>query len=540
AIGRPVSVDIIRGGELPDYFGGPLSPFLADAGFPYRDLGIHCLSLIAAFLGPIEDVKAEWRSLGGEPSLAFDEWRTLVSCRDGIGQFQLTWNVKPIQNQVIVQGTNGVLRLDLFSLFSSHRRATPGPRAAERLVNALAESTATASGTVKGAAMFASGKVKRLQGVRDHVADFYARLDDGRPMTVDLEGATQLVRWNEAVARAAEADQAERIAALGPADGAVDVLVTGASGSVGSNVVARLLDSGTSVRCLVRRVPNHPLPGVQYVVGNLGDPAAVDAAVAGAKRVVHAGATMQGSEADFESGTVVGTRNVVESCLRHGVTQLVHISSLAVLDYGGADHGRALDEDSPLEPLPHERGLYTRTTAEAEAIVREAVERHSLPAVIVRPGLIFGGGVDLVTGAVARRAGEGRWLVLGDGEAKLSLIYMDDVVDALMLTIDQDLTDGQIIQLVDPVTPTQDELLAALGDGRKVVHLPASVLRTIGRMSDPLFRKLGRSSPLGPHRLRAGLAHLEFNGTNASKLLGWSPKVGVWEGVKRELSPTPE
>ena len=83
-IGRVVAVDVLRGGETPEYRGGTLPPFFRRAGHPFRDLGIHCLTVIEAFLGPITDVRASWQSLGGEPSIAFDEWRATVTCRDGL------------------------------------------------------------------------------------------------------------------------------------------------------------------------------------------------------------------------------------------------------------------------------------------------------------------------------------------------------------------------------------------------------------------------------------------------------------------------
>ncbi len=51
-------------------------------------------TLIQELLGPIEDVEASWRSLGGDPNLAFDEWRAIVRCQRGLGQFQLTWNTR--------------------------------------------------------------------------------------------------------------------------------------------------------------------------------------------------------------------------------------------------------------------------------------------------------------------------------------------------------------------------------------------------------------------------------------------------------------
>jgi len=85
--------------------------------------------LIQELLGPIEAVEGDYRSLGGDPNLAFDEWRTLVRCKGGLGQFQLTWNVKPMQSQLIIHGTRAVLRVDLFAMFHGKRASTPLPKA---------------------------------------------------------------------------------------------------------------------------------------------------------------------------------------------------------------------------------------------------------------------------------------------------------------------------------------------------------------------------------------------------------------------------
>src|SRR5690606_13837942 len=132
-------------------------PFLRDAGYPFRDLGIHCLTLMQAFLGPVQDVEAEWRSVGGQPSIAFDEWRAVVRCRDGDGQFQLSWNVQPLQHQVVVQGTHGVMHLDLFSLTSTRRRRIPGPRAVERALNTATGAATSLGQTILGTARYATG-----------------------------------------------------------------------------------------------------------------------------------------------------------------------------------------------------------------------------------------------------------------------------------------------------------------------------------------------------------------------------------------------
>ena len=229
----------------------------------------------------------------------------------------------------------------------------------------------------------------------------------------------------------------------------------------------RLVADGKKVRVFVRRLPCKPTPGVEYCFGNLGDPVAVDHAIAGAEVVIHAGAAMKGGWLEHLGGTVLGTQNVIDSCKRHKVKQLVHISSMSVVDWAGSAGKGAVAENAALEPRAEERGAYTRAKLEAEKKVTAAAAA-GLPCVILRPGQIFGGGIPLVNGAVARRAG-GRWLVLGDGKIELPLVYIEDVVDAVMASVEKKVTNGDVIQLIDGEHLTQSDVLA-LGGGREGLH----------------------------------------------------------------------
>ncbi len=530
-IGQVVSVDILRGSAYPPYRGGPLPPQYRSAGYPFRDLGVHALYLFEAFLGPIEGVRAIWESRGGDPNLAYDEWRALVRCERGMGQFQLSWNAKPMQSQIILQGTKGFLRVDLFLMFHALRRSLPLPKPIERVANALTDSIQPLVDVPVGVVRFATGKVKPYQGLHDLVAAFYAALDGHGPPPVDLAEATRVVRFVEEVARAAEADRAAQLARL-PCSDASDVLVTGASGRLGREVVRRLA-AGRKVRVLVRRPPQGLPPGVDVVLGDLGDPDAVERAVRGAGAVVHVGAAMKGGWEEHERGTVVGTRNVVEACRRHGTRKLVHVSSLSVSDWAGSEGG-VLSESSPYEPHPERRGHYTRAKLEAERIVRAAAEQ-GLPAVVVRPGQIFGRDFPLLTQAVAIRAGR-RWVVLGDGKLNLPLVYVDDVVDGIVAALDGPARAGEVVQLVDPYFLTQNELLAqALPAGARVVRLPRALLFAAGRLSEALLALVRRSSPISAYRLRSALSRVRFATDRAPEVLGWQPRVGVAEGLERSL-----
>ncbi|MDQ3367547.1 MAG: NAD-dependent epimerase/dehydratase family protein [Myxococcota bacterium] len=536
ALGQVVSVDILRGSEYPPYEGGPLPPWYRDAGYPFRDIGVHCLYLIQELLGPIEEVDADWRSLGGDPNLAFDEWRAMVRCQRGLGQFQLTYNVKPMQSQLIIHGTKAVLRVDLFAMFHGKRSSTPLPKAAERLINAFTDSIQPLIDVPVGVYKFVRKEVQAYQGLRDLVGDFYHRLDAGEPPPVSIDDAATVVEWVEKVAREADADHEGHLARFQLSD-KVPYLVTGASGSLGKAVVKRLRAGGHRVRVFQRRIPTQPEDGLEYCFGNLGDPAAVERAVKGAEIVIHCGAAMKGGWPEHKGGTVVGTQNVIDSCKRHGVTQLVHISSMSVVDWAGSVGKGNVSEAADVEPRPDERGAYTRAKLEAENLVIAAA-RQGLPTVILRPGQIFGGGIPLINGAVARSAG-GRWLVLGDGKLELPLVYIDDVVDSIVAAISKRLTRGEVIQIIDPEHLTQEQVLELAGGTRPILRVPRAIVFALGKLSELPLGALGKPSPIAVYRLKSALARLHYESDRALTLLGWKPRIGVRDGIRRVTSPAP-
>jgi 2-alkyl-3-oxoalkanoate reductase len=530
ALGDVVGVDVFRSSRYPAYGGGPLPPHMKQAAYPWRDLGIHCLYLFAELLGPITRVDASWRSLGASPDLAFDEWRGLVECERGYGQFQLSWNGQPQESQVVIHGTRGSLRVDLFAMYRVRRRSLPVPKAIERVTNAYAESARPLVEVPANAARFAAGRIKPYQGVRNLIGDFYRRLAAGDPPAVTIEDGAVLVEWLERVAEEAEEEHASLLEQYS-ASGSADVLVTGAAGALGSALVARLVADGKSVRGMVRRPPRTPVPGVQYVIGNLGNPDDVRRAVDGADVVIHAGAAKAGVWDEHRCATVVGTENVIAACQAASVAQLIHISSMSVLHWALADHGVPLTEEAPLEPRPEDRGAYTRAKLRAEVAVAAAAA-DGLPAVILRPGQIFGGSLPLINSIVAFRAA-GRFVVLGSGRARIPLVFLDDVIDGIVAAVDVRLTSGEVIHLIDEEHLDRLQILALAEPERPVTTVPRRTVEAAGRASESVLARLGRQSPLGPSRLPFILADARFESDCAARLLGWRPRVGVREGIRR-------
>src|SRR5262249_41033438 len=155
----------------------------------------------------------------------------------------------------------------------------------------------------------------------------------GDPPPVPAEEGRRVIALLEEVSRRADAAKREYLAERQPAR-QPRILVTGASGFLGRALVARLRQSGEPLRLLVRRPPPNPLgDDVHLVFGDLGNPAVVDRAVQGIEVVYHVGAAMRGGNFEFSSGTIWGTRNIIEACERHGVRRLVYVSSMSVLDH---------------------------------------------------------------------------------------------------------------------------------------------------------------------------------------------------------------
>jgi nucleoside-diphosphate-sugar epimerase len=314
------------------------------------------------------------------------------------------------------------------------------------------------------------------------------------------------------------------------------VLVTGAAGLLGRAVASRLTSLGNGARLLVRRREQaRDLPeDAQVVVGDVNDPASLHAAIEGTDVVLHLAATTRGSADEFERTNVQGTRNVVDGCLRAATCRLVHVSSLSVLDHAGREPGgRPLREDAPLEPFPARRGHYTQTKLAAELVVRQAMESRGLKAVILRPGQILGPGCEAVppNGVAALRG----WNLVGNGSARLPLVYAEDVVDALLLAAFRGGVEGGTYNIVDTTPVTQNEYLAAW---RKRVpekplrRIPEPLALGVAAIIECVAALAGRQAPLTRYRVRSLRPLAGFDTTLASSVLGWQPRVGVARGLE--------
>jgi dihydroflavonol-4-reductase len=166
------------------------------------------------------------------------------------------------------------------------------------------------------------------------------------------------------------------------------ILITGATGHVGANLVRTLLAMGKPVRALVH-IDRRAVEGldIETVQGDVCKPESLDKAFEGVETVYHLAANLSLTAArQMGPVNVSGTRNVVDACLRHGIKRLVHFSSIDAIAYNPEID--LIDESSPL--LQSSDYLsYGQSKAAAEREVQRGLER-GLNVVTVRPTAILG------------------------------------------------------------------------------------------------------------------------------------------------------
>lgn len=535
-IGEVLSVDIIRNSEYPPYAGGPLPGSVTQGSYPFRDLGVHGLYTIEAFLGPVERLSVDYQASGTDPNLHFDEWQAQALTARGVGRLLLSWNARPMENRVFVRGTRGTIEIDRFLQTCRVHRVLPGPKFIGIMLNSFFSAVKDCFRIPWNVVRFATGMLKPSPGIQHGAQAFAHAARDNAAPPFSGEDALRIARLLEPTC--AEPDRLRlallesRYAELPP----TDALVTGAAGFLGRRLVARLREQGKAVRVLVRRpVPAFANdPGIQTVIGDLGDPRIIDHAVQGVPTVYHVGAAMRGGPRDFEAGTTWGTRNVVEACVAHSTRKLVYVSSMSVYDHAGRDPATKMTEASAFEPHPEWRGAYTRTKLDAERCVRDAIDHRNLPAVILRPGQIFGPGAEQVTpnGVIGLA---GRWVAVGSPSQTLPLVYVEDVIDALQLAETTPQAVGGTFNIVDTAMVSQQAYLQRaqrkLGARMKCVRVPTWIFMGLGFGVELLGKALKREVPLTRYRVRSLRPLANFDTSAAQERLGWTPRVGAQGGL---------
>lgn len=236
------------------------------------------------------------------------------------------------------------------------------------------------------------------------------------------------------------------------------VLVTGASGGIGTRMLEALGETGWRRRALVHRNPVDDCD--ETVTGELSDPASLRRAVADVEAVVHAAAlTHSRSASRYDAVNVVGTQNLAQAASKAGVRRFLFISTRAISEDGGA---------------------YSRSKRRAEEIVRSA----DVPWTIVRLPEVYGaGGAEGIDRMIALARRGRRVPVVGRGDDIICPAHIDDVVGACVRALGAPAAVGRTYTLAGPCMSVREFVgLAcdAFGSGTKTLPVPTSLVAVLG------------------------------------------------------------
>lgn len=305
------------------------------------------------------------------------------------------------------------------------------------------------------------------------------------------------------------------------------VLVTGATGFIGSRLAQRLVELGADVRAywhynsrsdygLLELLPKEVLGAIEIFPGDLKDGDGVRKAVKGCDTVFHLGALIAipysyRNPFDFVQANVVGTANVLNAALEYGTSRIVHTSTSET--YGTAQY-QPIDEKHPLVG----QSPYSASKIGADKLAESYWLSFDLPVATIRPFNTYGPGQSAraVIPTIISQALVGDTIRLGSTDPKRDFNYVDDTVSGFLAVAAHDAALGEVINV---------------GSGRTVSI--ADVIAEVGRITGKDLEVETDRSRIRPEKSEVGL--LLADTRKAAALVGWKPEVPLEEGLRRTV-----
>lgn len=305
--------------------------------------------------------------------------------------------------------------------------------------------------------------------------------------------------------------------------------VTGASGFIGSRLRHRLLESGFRVRGL-DFATNLKL---DIVAGDIGEPGAWQRSAEGAELVIHTAAVVSnaaGREICWRTN-VLGTRHVLDAAIAAGAKRFVHFSSVRA--FGDSDFPDGVDESYPVRA---DGNAYVDTKVASEQVVLQAHAAGEIECTILRPADVYGPGSRPWTVLPVEAIRANRFVLPARGRGVFSPLYVDNLIDAVELAAARPEASGQVLTISD-------------GAGISCREFFGHYSRMLGKSAPPVLPTLAAiglaAVPEAAARIggtetesnRATMRYFARPGTysieKARRLLGYEPKVGLDEGMRR-------
>jgi nucleoside-diphosphate-sugar epimerase len=295
--------------------------------------------------------------------------------------------------------------------------------------------------------------------------------------------------------------------------------ITGANGRLGKILIKKLIKEGYTVRVLVKRneyLLELPAGTIPYI-GDINDVNVLEKGCEGVDYVFHLAALVNTSRVPIDeilNTNVFGTKNLLKAAVKNKVKRFIFTSSL---DVYGIERKGMLNESSKLDPK--DKYGYSKMLAEEEIKSSSGKMKYT----ILRFATIYGLGFEGSFFKIFKGIQNNKIYLIGGGENHLSLIYIDDAINALVLSIEKDGKTSETLNISDGRSYTQKELFNIAAD-------MLGVDRPTKRISKFLVKIVATSRNLDSDELRFITSNRVVDISKAKKVLNFIPKVFIEEG----------
>jgi len=325
------------------------------------------------------------------------------------------------------------------------------------------------------------------------------------------------------------------------------VLVTGATGFIGSHIVEHLLARGDSVRALVRparakRTPLSEREGLEWSSGDLTDPSSLLSATQDIEVVYHAAALLTAhSDELMHMVNVTGVKNLLEACVQNRVERLVFISSVAAY---APTQDLVVSERAPLGGW----GPYGRSKAEAEALIRSYADSFKLAYSVIRPCVVYGeGDYNNFTPRLLRLLRRSVIPVFAGDAPHMIMVHAADVADATILAGTYPRAAGQAFNVTGGAPTSLRELVGIYenlsGEKRRLLPIPrlgvsvALLMRwLVANVRQRHWEQLLTRYKAREYQRSFFLRSHQYDISAARAELGYEPGIDLKEGLRRTLA----
>jgi predicted dehydrogenase/nucleoside-diphosphate-sugar epimerase len=450
--------------------------------------------------------------------------------------------IKPEPYYVQVFCERGSVLIDFDNLTTLVTRYGVMPRFLRRAVSNFDKGFQLFAAGIGNMIKFACGKLLAYQGLENLIPRFYECIRAGGEVPVSRQLAISVARAEAKIFAQAgklHLDTSSRPSRQRSVSRYEKVLLTGATGYLGSVVARKLVDEGYYVRALVRQLSHTEKIeklGIELVYGDIRNTDSVVDAGKGMDIIIHAAAALNGGSDFVLDCAIKGTKNVAAAAKYYGLKRVIYISSMSVYDCVNLSDGEVISEHSPLEEFAELRGTYSLAKRRAEDEALAHLDDGPPPWTILRPSIIVGEKHNVVS-PVGKQL-RNFLFCFGSKTRMLRLIHVEDVARAIAIVIQSGHTAGRVFNLTGEGVGQQefiDQFVRRIGyDDLRVVYVPYSMAWAVACVLSGLRQFSGKIPNINKRRLASLYRSVGANSDALRCETGWQPRKNLLQMLVAE------